>query len=128
VGPFKWGHRQIDVGGIIGRHLAIGGAKIAIDILGSILAGAELVKCFSHMRRIWGEAQRSSAPPKAWRSKYRFDGLTSIPFLITAARPSGTEDVYKIYAESFRSEEHLSLIQQEAQIAIDCLFKDLKQT
>ncbi len=32
-----------------------------------------------------------------------------------AARPSGTEDVYKIYAESFKGEEHLSLIQKEAQ-------------
>jgi phosphoglucomutase len=32
-----------------------------------------------------------------------------------AARPSGTEDVYKIYAESFRSPEHLQRIQQEAQ-------------
>ena len=35
-----------------------------------------------------------------------------------AARPSGTEDVYKIYAESFRSEAHLRQIQQEAQSAI----------
>jgi phosphoglucomutase len=32
-----------------------------------------------------------------------------------AARPSGTEDVYKIYAESFRSEDHLRQIQQAAQ-------------
>jgi phosphoglucomutase len=32
-----------------------------------------------------------------------------------AARPSGTEDVYKIYAESFRDPDHLALIQQEAQ-------------
>ncbi len=31
-----------------------------------------------------------------------------------AARPSGTEDVYKIYAESFRGPEHLTLVQQEA--------------
>jgi len=31
-----------------------------------------------------------------------------------AARPSGTEDVYKIYAESFRSQTHLRQIQQEA--------------
>jgi phosphoglucomutase len=31
-----------------------------------------------------------------------------------AARPSGTEDVYKIYAESFRSSEHLARIQAEA--------------
>ncbi|QWG12395.1 phosphoglucomutase (alpha-D-glucose-1,6-bisphosphate-dependent) [Bradyrhizobium sediminis] len=35
-----------------------------------------------------------------------------------AARPSGTEDVYKIYAESFRSEAHLRQIQDDAQRAI----------
>ncbi len=32
-----------------------------------------------------------------------------------AARPSGTEDVYKIYAESFCGREHLELIQREAE-------------
>ncbi len=32
-----------------------------------------------------------------------------------AARPSGTEDIYKIYAESFRNEQHLQRIVQEAQ-------------
>jgi phosphoglucomutase len=31
-----------------------------------------------------------------------------------AARPSGTEDVYKVYAESFKSPEHLTRIQEEA--------------
>jgi phosphoglucomutase len=31
-----------------------------------------------------------------------------------AARPSGTEDVYKIYAESFRGPEHLAQVQAEA--------------
>jgi phosphoglucomutase len=36
-----------------------------------------------------------------------------------AARPSGTEDVYKIYAESFRSADHLAQIQQEAQALVD---------
>jgi phosphoglucomutase len=36
-----------------------------------------------------------------------------------AARPSGTEDVYKLYAESFRGPEHLARIQQEAQQIID---------
>ncbi len=39
-----------------------------------------------------------------------------------AARPSGTEDVYKIYAESFRSEDHLKQIQHDAQAAIAGLF------
>ncbi len=38
-----------------------------------------------------------------------------------AARPSGTEDVYKIYAESFRSEEHLKRIQEEAQTLISSI-------
>jgi phosphoglucomutase len=32
-----------------------------------------------------------------------------------AARPSGTEDVYKLYAESFRGPDHLAQIQDEAQ-------------
>ena len=32
-----------------------------------------------------------------------------------AARPSGTENVYKLYAESFVGEEHLRAIQREAQ-------------
>jgi phosphoglucomutase len=36
-----------------------------------------------------------------------------------AARPSGTEDTYKIYAESFRSAAHLEQIQLEAQSSID---------
>jgi phosphoglucomutase len=36
-----------------------------------------------------------------------------------AARPSGTENVYKIYAESFVSEEHLRKIQAEAQAIVD---------
>jgi phosphoglucomutase len=39
-----------------------------------------------------------------------------------AARPSGTEDVYKIYAESFRGPEHLVRIQQDAQAAIAKVF------
>jgi phosphoglucomutase len=40
-----------------------------------------------------------------------------------AARPSGTEEVYKIYAESFRSEAHLRRIQDEAQSAIARAFR-----
>ncbi|MFA6920460.1 MAG: phosphoglucomutase (alpha-D-glucose-1,6-bisphosphate-dependent) [Gallionella sp.] len=36
-----------------------------------------------------------------------------------AARPSGTEDIYKIYAESFRGEEHLRHILEEAQTIVN---------
>jgi phosphoglucomutase len=39
-----------------------------------------------------------------------------------AARPSGTEEIYKIYAESFVSEAHLKQIQHDAQAAITALF------
>ena len=40
-----------------------------------------------------------------------------------AARPSGTEDIYKIYAESFISMEHLRKIQDEAQAIVTATFK-----
>lgn len=36
-----------------------------------------------------------------------------------AARPSGTENIYKIYAESFKGEEHLKMIQEEAAAVVD---------
>jgi len=36
-----------------------------------------------------------------------------------AARPSGTEDVYKLYAESFKGPEHLERILDEAQAVVD---------
>ncbi len=36
-----------------------------------------------------------------------------------AARPSGTEDIYKIYAESFRGQQHLDRIVAEAQAVVD---------
>ncbi len=38
-----------------------------------------------------------------------------------AARPSGTEDVYKIYAESFRGRDHLKKIQEEAQAMVSAV-------
>lgn len=40
-----------------------------------------------------------------------------------AARPSGTEDIYKIYAESFKGESHLKQIQEEAQAIVQAAFR-----
>jgi len=40
-----------------------------------------------------------------------------------AARPSGTEHIYKIYAESFTGKEHLKLIQTEAQEIVSAAFR-----
>ncbi len=39
-----------------------------------------------------------------------------------AARPSGTEDIYKIYTESFKGTEHLKQLQDEAQAIVDAAF------
>ena len=44
-----------------------------------------------------------------------------------AARPSGTEDVYKLYAESFRGKDHLKQIQEEAQALIGKALAEAKQ-
>ena len=40
-----------------------------------------------------------------------------------AARPSGTEDIYKIYAESFRGEDHLDALTEEAQAIVRRAFE-----
>jgi phosphoglucomutase len=36
-----------------------------------------------------------------------------------AARPSGTENIYKIYMESFRGEQHLRRVAEDAQAIVD---------
>ncbi|MDN5822268.1 MAG: phosphoglucomutase, partial [Brachybacterium sp.] len=41
-----------------------------------------------------------------------------------AARPSGTEDIYKIYAESFQGEEHLGQVQDAAKALVDEVLAD----
>ena len=40
-----------------------------------------------------------------------------------AARPSGTEDKYKIYAESLRDADHLAQIQAEAREVVDAALR-----
>ena len=41
-----------------------------------------------------------------------------------AARPSGTEDIYKIYAESFKGQDHLNLLLADAQKIVDEALQD----
>ena len=45
-----------------------------------------------------------------------------------AARPSGTEDIYKIYAESFRDEDHLQAILDDAQLIVDQALAEMETT
>ncbi len=40
-----------------------------------------------------------------------------------AARPSGTEDIYKIYCESFKGADHLKDIQEEARAIVGAVFE-----
>src|ERR1700710_285941 len=65
------------------------------------------------MRDLGGESIRAtltSAPGNG----ASFGGIKVVaPNGWFAARPSGTEDVYKIYAESFRDQEHLRHIERE---------------
>jgi phosphoglucomutase len=41
-----------------------------------------------------------------------------------AARPSGTENIYKLYAESFKSQTHLEAILEEAQRILDRILQE----
>jgi phosphoglucomutase len=53
------------------------------------------------------------------------DGLKIVtPSGWFAARPSGTENIYKIYAESFKSAEHLDALVSEAQALVDAAVSD----
>jgi phosphoglucomutase len=45
-----------------------------------------------------------------------------------AARPSGTEDIYRIYVESFRGKEHMQQILEQAQSVVNAAFKEAVQT
>lgn len=56
-----------------------------------------------------------------------FGGIKVITdFCWFAARPSGTEDILKLYAESFISKEHLQQVQQEAQACLQRAFENNK--
>ena len=62
--------------------------------------------------------ERASAPPRRDRSDKAVSALPTRSGWF-AARPSGTESIYKIYAESFLDDEHLDRIAQEAQAMVD---------
>ena len=62
-------------------------------------------------------------PVAAMRCRMNLDPVAGIKIVARsgwfAARPSGTEDIYKIFAESFSGAEHLQHILQEAQTIVD---------
>jgi phosphoglucomutase len=57
----------------------------------------------------------------------RFGGLKGVTQAgWFAAQPSGTEDICKIYAESFLDEDHLKKIQEEAMAIVEAAYKQAR--
>ncbi len=78
-------------------------ALSAADVPAKQLAGEEIIKIESHATAGGALGGVKVSTESAW----------------FAARPSGTEDVYKIYGESFRSQDHLEQVLSEAQSLVD---------
>ena len=75
-------------------------------------------RCAAAMpRRREGPASSSARPPATTRRSAASRSIAATGWF--AARPSGTEDIYKIYAESFRGTGHLGRIVAEAQAIVD---------
>ena len=71
-------------------------------------------------RRIWPARKSRPSSPRRPGNDAPIGGLKVIAESgWFAARPSGTEDIYKIYAESFRGADHLRRILEEAQAIVN---------
>ncbi|MGA2490281.1 MAG: phosphoglucomutase (alpha-D-glucose-1,6-bisphosphate-dependent) [Anaerolineales bacterium] len=91
------------------------------------LAGKAILANLSPEMVAANELVRDKITAKLTHSPYKHAPIGGIKVVTDkgwfAARPSGTENVYKIYAESFVSEDHLSQIQAEAQAIVDAALK-----
>ena len=70
----------------------------------------------------WPSSQFSSSiePSQAASDNMPIGGIKVVTYAgWFAARPSGTEDLYKIYAESYLSADHLTRILDDAQAIVD---------
>ena len=71
------------------------------------------------MTELAGERITAALTATPGAAGHAIGGLKVIaPSAWFAARPSGTEDVYKLYAESFKGEDHLQRVLAEAQTLI----------
>ena len=87
---------------------------------------AALARLTPEQSRPDGAGRRADRPPSSPPRPATVSRIGGIKVVTEhgwfAARPSGTEDVYKLYAESFRGPEHLRRIQEEAQAIIQRAF------
>jgi len=95
-------YKRIDAPADLKQKAALA-ALSASDVSAKHLAGEEILKIESHAPAGGALGGVKVSTESAW----------------FAARPSGTEDVYKIYGESFKSPEHLDQVLSEAQLLVD---------
>lgn len=95
-------YKRIDAPADLKQKAALA-ALSAADVPAKQLAGEEIIKIESHATAGGALGGVKVSTESAW----------------FAARPSGTEDVYKIYGESFRSQDHLEQVLSEAQSLVD---------
>lgn len=95
-------YKRIDAPADLKQKAALA-ALSSSDVLAKQLAGEDILKIESHAASGGALGGVKVSTESAW----------------FAARPSGTEDVYKIYGESFRSPEHLEQVLAEAQLLVD---------
>ena len=95
-------YKRIDAPADLKQKAALA-ALSASDVSAKHLAGEEILKIESHAPAGGALGGVKVSTESAW----------------FAARPSGTEDVYKIYGESFKSPEHLEQVLAEAQLLVD---------
>ena len=108
----------------------------AVAFYSPVLERLGLVPRFTEPARPWAGWQTPGVARPLFLIGRPFDGQPAAPgngaaiggLKVTtenawfAARPSGTENVYKVYAESFVSAEHLTQVQEEAkQVVSDAL-------
>jgi phosphoglucomutase len=97
-------YRRVDAPATLSQKAKL--AKLtANDVAATKLAGEQIMKFETHASSGGALGGVKVSTENAW----------------FAARPSGTEDVYKIYGESFVSEEHLDQVLEEAQSLVDAV-------
>ncbi len=95
-------YRRVDAPADLKQKAALA-ALNADDVQVAELAGEQIVKIETSARSGGALGGLKVSTRNAW----------------FAARPSGTEDVYKIYGESFKGEQHLEQVLKQAQLLVD---------
>ena len=101
------------------RRAGVRAHRLARDAASRRRSSARLSPDAGHGHRARGRADHGDAHDGARATARRSAGsrcCTENAWF--AARPSGTEDVYKLYAESFRGPEHLAAVQDEARAVV----------